>query len=74
MTNGDRIRQMSNEELAKFLLNLQLGDDAVNCEGCIYYKTHHYDPADKQYMCEECYYKDIGEDVSKWLDKEEEKV
>ncbi|MBR6613202.1 MAG: hypothetical protein IKK84_00355 [Clostridia bacterium] len=74
MTNGDRIRQMSNEELASFLSKLQAEECDISCYGCMFVGTHHADPDDEQYHCGNCYFNDIGEDVEKWLNKEEEKV
>ena len=71
MTNGDRIRQMSNEELAVFLSDLQAGKYGISCYDCIYVGTHHANPDDEQYECEGCYFEDIGEDMCKWLNKEE---
>ena len=38
MTNADRIRAMSDKELAEFLCHFR-SDDAVTCSGC---KSEHY--------------------------------
>lgn len=38
MTNADRIRAMSDEELAEFLCHFR-SDDAATCSGC---KSEHY--------------------------------
>ena len=71
MTNGDRIRQMSNEDLAKFLQSVEDGEGNMTCEGCIYAGTHHANPDDEQYECGGCYWEDIGWYIKDWLNKEE---
>lgn len=45
MTNGDRIRQMSNEELAKYL---DFNRKIVACDLCVYVEEEECD-----YKCEE---------------------
>ena len=50
MTNADRIRSMSDEELAKFIDGIQADDDTsgyIGCTHCINHGTHH---ADKSYV------------------------
>ena len=56
MTNGDRIRQMTNEELAKFFVHKT---EILECDICV------YDIED------ECEYKCIA-GIKAYLDKEEE--
>lgn len=72
MTNADRIRAMSDEELAEFIQNMVDGSNSHNvaCYGCINYGTHHSDPANKGtclYECDGCENEGIGLDVLKWL-------
>ena len=71
-TNADRIRSMSDEELAQFIFSMV--DDCsthdVGCYGCINYGTHHSDPANKGthlYECEGCPNEAVGLDIAKWL-------
>ena len=71
-TNADRIRAMSDEELAEFIQNMVDGSNNHNvaCYGCINYGTHHSDPANKGtylYECEGCTNEGIGLDVLMWL-------
>ena len=71
-TNADRIRAMSDEELAEFIQNMVDGSNSHNvaCYGCINYGTHHSDPANKGtylYECEGCTNEGIGLDVLMWL-------
>ena len=71
-TNADRIRSMSDEELAEFIQNMVDGSNSHNvaCYGCINYGTHHSDPANKGtylYECEGCTNEGIGLDVLMWL-------
>ncbi len=58
MTNADRIRNMTDEELAEFLdksLNLDREDcDPIGCYGCAYYGTHHQDKDGGFYECGDC--------------------
>ena len=71
-TNADRIRAMSDEELAEFIRSM-VDDDCthdVACYGCINYGTHHSDPNNKGthlYECEGCSNEGVGLDVLKWL-------
>ena len=72
MTNADRIRAMSDEELAEFIFSLVDEDSSyeIGCYGCINYGTHHSDPANKGthlYECEGCSGEGIGLDIGKWL-------
>lgn len=71
-TNSDKIRAMSNEELAKFIKSCV--DDSnsheIGCYECIYYGTHHSDLANKGtylYECDGCEGEGIGLDVLAWL-------
>ena len=71
-TNADRIRSMSDEELAEFIRSMVDGSNSHNvaCYGCINYGTHHSDPANKGtylYECEGCTNEGIGLDVLMWL-------
>ena len=72
ITNADRIRAMSDEELAEFICRMVDGSNTheVACYGCIYYGTHHSDPENKGtalYECDGCQSEGIGLDVLKWL-------
>ena len=72
ITNADRIRSMSDEELAEFIHNIVDEDSSHNvaCYGCINYGTHHSDPANKGtylYECGGCENEGIGLDVLMWL-------
>ena len=72
MTNADRIRAMSDEELAEFIRSMVDEDytHEVACYGCISYGTHHSDPANKGtnlYECDGCSCEGVGLDVLKWL-------
>lgn len=71
-TNADRIRAMSDEELAEFIRKMVDGSNThdVACYGCIHYGTHHSDPENKGtdlYECGGCQSEGIGLDVLKWL-------
>ena len=72
LTKADRIRAMSDEELADFI-RLMVDEDCTHelgCYGCINYGTHHSDPANKGthlYECEGCPNEDVGLDIVKWL-------
>ena len=71
-TNADRIRAMSDEELAELIRSMvdESNSHNVACYGCIYYGTHHSDPANKGtylYECEGCENEGIGLDVLMWL-------
>ena len=72
ITNADRIRAMSDEELAEFIRSMVDGSNNHNvaCYGCINYGTHHSDPANKGtylYECEGCINEGIGLNVLMWL-------
>ena len=66
MTNADKIRAMTDEELAEWIDKWTNEDredwDYLGCYKCIYYKTHHY-PND----CGDCEWK-YG--VLNWLRQE----
>ena len=71
-TNADRIRAMSDEELAEFIRSMVDGSNSHNvaCYGCINYGTHHSDPTNKGtylYECEGCINEGIGLNVLMWL-------
>ena len=72
MTNFERIKGYSVEEMAEFIRSMV--DDGetheVACYGCINYGTHHSDPAYKGtnlYECEGCSCEGIGLDIVAWL-------
>lgn len=72
MTNADRIRAMSDEELSEFIRSMvdESNSHNVACYGCINYGTHHSDPANKGtplYECDGCENEGIGLDVLMWL-------
>lgn len=66
MTNGDRIRAMTDEELAEWLdkqYNQERDDfDSIGCYDCINYNTHHADKSnigteyEYLYECKGCKY------------------
>lgn len=71
-TNADRIRAMSDEELAVFIESMvdESNSHEVACYGCVNYGTHHSDPANKGtylYECDGCPSEGIGLDVMAWL-------
>lgn len=71
-TNADRIRAMTDEQLAEFIRRMVDGSNTheVACYGCIHYGTHHSDPENKGtdlYECDGCRSEGIGLDVLKWL-------
>ena len=77
MTNADRIRAMSDETLAEFIISMVDGNNNHNvaCYGCINYGTHHSDPVNKGtclYECDGCENEGIGLDVLKWLQQQAE--
>lgn len=77
MTNADRIRAMTDDELSKFIESMVDGSNSheVACYGCINYGTHHSDPQYKGtylYDCEGCNSEGVGLDVKKWLQKHAE--
>ena len=79
MTNADRIRSMSDEELAEFIRSMVDGSNSHNvaCYGCINYGTHHSDPANKGtylYECEGCTNEGIGLNVLMWLQQPAEEA
>lgn len=69
MTNGDKIRSMSDEELAELLdkaLNQERDDwSSIGCYNCINYNTHHYNERE----CGNCEW--FG-GIEKWLKSEVE--
>ena len=77
MTNYERIKNMSVEQMAKFLTTLldEENQHNVGCYDCIFYGTHHSDLANKGtnlYECDGCYCEGIGYELVKWLMKEVE--
>ena len=72
MSNADRIRNMSDEELAEFFDRVQNQDredwSSVGCYHCIYKDTHHADFESEHYECGDCCWEDgiIG-----WLKSED---
>lgn len=75
MTNFEKIKNMTIEEMAKFLESMLNGENNHNvaCYDCINYGTHHSDPKNKKnglYECEGCDSEGIGLDLVKWLKKE----
>ena len=78
-TNADRIRSMTDEELAEFIRSMvdESNSHNVACYGCINYGTHHSDPANKGtylYECDGCENEGIGLDVLMWLQQPAEKT
>lgn len=78
-TNADRIRQMSDEELAEFIRSMV--DGSYNYDFACYkytnYVTHHSDPANKGiylYKCDDCESEGIGLDVLMWLQQPAEDI
>ena len=73
MTNGEKIRQMTDEELADWLdrmFNEAREDwEPVGCYNCINYGTHHANPSDESYACGDCEYKN---GLLAWLQQEAE--
>ena len=72
VTNAERIRAMSDEELAEFIRSMV--DGSYNYDFACYkytnYATHHSDPANKGiylYKCDGCESEGIGLDVLMWL-------
>ena len=79
MTNADRIRAMTDEELAILIESMVDGSNShnVGCYGCIYYGTHHSNPEYNDnglYECEDCECEGIGLDVAKWLKRPAEEA
>ena len=74
MTNFERIKRMSVEEMAAFLKSMVDENETheIACYGCINYGTHHSKPENKGtnlYECEGCTCDGIGHDLIKWLNK-----
>ena len=72
MTNAQKIRAMSDEELAEFIRSMV--DGSYNYDFACYkytnYETHHSDPANKGiylYKCDDCESGGFGLDVLMWL-------
>ena len=72
MTNAQKIRAMSDEELAEFIRSMV--DGSYNYDFACYkytnYETHHSDPANKGiylYKCDDCESRGFGLDVLMWL-------
>ena len=57
MTNGDKIRSMSNAELLEFIINFGTNND--NCECCAF-----------DFASYECNAKSCKEGISEWLESE----
>lgn len=77
MTNYERIKNMSVEEMAEFIKTMVDDDEThdVACYGCINYGTHHSDIKNKGtclYECDSCYCEGVGHDLVKWLNLEVE--
>ncbi len=75
MTNFEKIKNMSVEELADLLKSLAEGENKyeVGCFTCVYYGTHHSDIKNKGtylYECADCDCESIGLDLVKWLESE----
>ena len=70
-TNADRIRNMTDEELAEFIdkmLNQDREDcDPIGCYGCAYYGTHHQDKDSELYECGDC---EFENGILAWLQAE----
>ncbi|NFQ85135.1 hypothetical protein FDG04_07395 [Clostridium sporogenes] len=66
MTNAERIRAMTDEELAEWIDKQVNGDredwESLGCYRCMYYRTHH-----QPEECEKCEWKD---GILEWLKKE----
>lgn len=75
MTNYEKIKAMSVEEMAAFIKTMVDEDEShdVACYGCTAYGCHHSDPKYKGtnlYECENCAHEGIGLDLVKWLESE----
>ena len=75
MTNYERIKAMSVDEMAKFIRSMVDENEThdVACYGCVHYGTHHSDPDYKGtnlYECEGCECEGVGLDIVKWLNKD----
>ena len=77
VTNFDRIKAMSIEEMAEFIKSMVDENETheVGCYGCSFYGCHHSDPKYKGtglYECEDCSNESVGLDLIKWLESEVE--
>lgn len=77
MTNYEKIKSMTVEEMAEFIKSMVDDNEVHNvaCYGCIHYGTHHSNPQYKGtdlYKCEDCSCEGIGLDLVKWLKSEVE--
>ena len=77
MTNYEKIKSMTVEEMAEFIKSMVDDNEVHNvaCYGCIHYGTHHSNPQYKGtdlYECEDCSCEGIGLDLVKWLKSEVE--
>lgn len=77
MTNYERIKNMSIDEMAGFLKSLvdDNSNECIACYRCSAYGTHHSDPQYKGtnlYECEDCSNEGIGLDLIKYLESEAE--
>ena len=75
MTNYERIKNMSVDEMAEFLKSMVDENETheVACYGCINYGTHHSNPKNNGtnlYECDGCSCEGIGHDIVKWLESE----
>ena len=77
MTNAQKIRAMSDEELAEFIRSIV--DGSYNYDFACYkytnYETHHSDPANKGiylYKCDDCESEGFRLDVLMWLQQQAE--
>ena len=70
-TNADKIRSMSDEELAEWLDKMFNEDredwKSIGCYNCIYKNTHHSIKGSNQYMCKDCCYEN---GLLAWLQSE----
>jgi hypothetical protein len=72
MTNFERIKAMSIDEMANFIRSMVDDDETheVACYNCCAYGTHHSDPKNKGtnlYDCDGCDCEGIGLDIVAWL-------
>ena len=69
MTNFDKIKSMSIDELAKLLGDLNDADgnslNKIGCTNCCYYETHH---APEDCINDRCSFMNVGTDAKKWLE------
>lgn len=78
MTNFERIKAMSVDEMAEFIRSMVDDNETheVACYSCCAYGTHHSDPKNKGtnlYDCDGCYYEGVGLNIKAWLRMEEYK-